>query len=733
MKQNITRGIFAMLLSSFLFALMSAEAKILSQSLPAMEVAFFRAFLMVILLIPILINKPFKNPTHKSGGWSFLIARAVAGGLSFVALFYNISSIPLGTATAFSQSMPIYIVLLSLLFLKERFSFGVIFATIIGFVGILLICNPSFDGLGAINIIFGIISGLSMAIAFLNLRVLKDYFNAWVAIFSTGVAMSIIALSLSFLNIPPFVSMWAMPQDLEWLHIAFLGLFGTLGQHYLTRAYMLSPAGIVAPIDYMRLVFSVVLGIMLGDALPNLNTSLGIVLIIVSGIGVGLPILFADMRAYMRVSSSLNARQGRILAKMQHFKMQHQGKLMKNIYEKALKARERLKQIAIPSVLGYAPVLSKLSNANIHLVKENLQITGAFKIRGAFNKIASLVEKDSNNINGVIAASAGNHAQGVAFAAKHFGLRAVIVMPEATPLLKVSSTKALGAEVLLHGDNYDEAYSKALELAKVEDLVFIHPFADEEVIAGGGSIALEMIETNKDINVVVVPVGGGGLISGIGSVYKVLCPQVRVIGVVASGADAMKRSFDSGEIVKVDSVRSIADGIAVRDVNALNFEIIKECVDEIVSVDDEEIANAILFLLEKQKLVVEGAGAAGVASVLHKKFKINPTDNIAILLSGGNIDITMLSVIIEKGLLKSNRKMKLKIVLVDKPGSLQGLTDILSSVGANIVQVEYDRTSVMLKYGDALITLALEIKGEEHKNLIRDKLKEHGYVFNEIN
>ncbi len=237
---------------------------------------------------------------------------------------------------------------------------------------------------------------------------------------------------------------------------------------------------------------------------------------------------------------------------------------MKNIYDKALKAKQRLQDVVIPTAFSYAPVLSRLANAEIYLKKENLQLTGAFKIRGAFNKIASLVEGDSYHINGVIAASAGNHAQGVAYAAQHFGLKAVIVMPEATPLLKVSATKNLGAEVVLSGDNYDEAYGRALEIAKERDLVFIHPFADEEVIAGQGSIALEMIEACRDITTIVVPVGGGGLIGGIGSVYKKLCPKVRVVGVVAAGADAMKRSFDSKHIIKVDSVRSIADGMSMR-------------------------------------------------------------------------------------------------------------------------------------------------------------------------
>lgn len=412
---------------------------------------------------------------------------------------------------------------------------------------------------------------------------------------------------------------------------------------------------------------------------------------------------------------------------------------MRHIYDKVLEARQRLQGVIAHTPLSYAPVLSQLSLSEIYLKKENLQLTGAFKIRGAFNKIAALVESSKaesykeGQIQGVIAASAGNHAQGVAYSARHFGIQSVIVMPEATPLLKVSATKALGAEVVLCGDNYDEAFERALQIAKERDLVFIHPFADELVIAGQGSIGLEILEEKDDIDVVVVPIGGGGLLGGIGSVIKTLKPSVRVIGVVASGADAMKRSFASGKIERVESVRSIADGIAVRDVNAENFALLQQCVDEIVSVDDEEIANAILFLLEKQKLVVEGAGAASVASVLHKKFSFSQSDKIALVLSGGNIDITMLNVIIEKGLLKSNRKMKLEVVLIDKPGSLQGLTDILSKVGANIVQIEYDRTSVMLKYGDALVTMALETKGQEHKEQIRQSLTNYGYFFNEIN
>lgn len=399
-------------------------------------------------------------------------------------------------------------------------------------------------------------------------------------------------------------------------------------------------------------------------------------------------------------------------------------------------AQERLQGIIAYNPLAYAPRLSKFSNANIFLKKENLQLTGAFKIRGAFNKLASLQEEDKRNNTtilkqGVICASAGNHAQGVAYSAQHFQTRSVIVMPEATPLLKVMGTKAMGAEVILAGNNYDEAFSHALQLAKLQNLTFIHPFADMQVMAGQGSIALEMIEEEK-LDIVVVPIGGGGLISGIASAYKILSPQTKIIGVNAKGANAMMNSYKSKKILNSKNVRTIADGIAVRDVNELVFEYILNSVDEIVCVDDEEIASAILFLLESQKLVVEGAGAASVAAVMHKKFQYSSHTKIGVILSGGNIDVTMLNMIIEKGLFKSDRKMKIEVVLIDKPGSLQNLTNVLTQVGANIVQINYDRTPTTLEYGDVLITMALEIKGKEHKDSILEILAQNHYVFNEV-
>lgn len=397
---------------------------------------------------------------------------------------------------------------------------------------------------------------------------------------------------------------------------------------------------------------------------------------------------------------------------------------------KIMDASRRLKGIAEHTKLAFAPKLSQLSGAKIYVKQENLQNTGSFKLRGAFNKIASLTTEEREK--GVVASSAGNHAQGVAYSAKHYGIKAVIVMPESTPLLKVMGVRELGAEAILYGNNYDEAYAYALEYAQKNNLHFIHPFADDEVIAGQGTIALEMIEDQNNLTTIVVPIGGGGLISGVAAAYKQMLPSVRVIGVVAQGAPGMYHSFYKKSIQTTKSVRTIADGIAVRDVNEKNFNYILECVDEIVVVDDEEIANAILYLLEKQKLVVEGAGASVVAALLHQKFKINPNELIGLVLSGGNIDVTMLGVIIEKGLVRSHRKMRFSVVLVDKPGSLQSLSNLLSKLGANIVKIDFDRTSTSLGYGDANVIVMLETKGRDHQEEIREELHKNGYEFIEM-
>lgn len=392
-------------------------------------------------------------------------------------------------------------------------------------------------------------------------------------------------------------------------------------------------------------------------------------------------------------------------------------------------AKNKLQAIIYKTPLTFAPLLSKELNAEIYLKKENLQLTGSFKIRGAFNKIANLSEVEKSN--GVIAASAGNHAQGVAFAAKYFNINATIVMPEATPLTKVSGVRSYGANVVLHGANYDEAYAHALVCAEKNNFLFVHPFTDDLVIAGQGTIGLEILESVSDLDFIVIPIGGGGLISGVASALKQKNPNIKIIGVTATGAPAMRESFISKTPIDSTSVRTIADGIAVRDTNPKMLKIVCECVDDIVEVEDKEIANAILFLLETQKLVVEGAGAVSVAAIMHKKFDFE-NKKVAVILSGGNIDVTMLSLIIEKGLVKSARKMNLIVTLVDKPGSLMRLTEIFTNCSANIVQIDYDRHSVKLDFGDANIIISLETKGGEHQKVIKKQLNDAGYKFKEL-
>lgn len=392
-------------------------------------------------------------------------------------------------------------------------------------------------------------------------------------------------------------------------------------------------------------------------------------------------------------------------------------------------AHNRLKEanVIVKVPFAFSQILSDMTQSSIYLKQCNVQNTGAFKIRGAFNKIALLSTKERSQ--GVIAASAGNHAQGVAFSARHFSIPAVIVMPENTPLMKVNGTRQYGAEVVLKGANYDEAFAYATQLAQERHLTFVHPFADEAVMVGQGTVALEMLEKIPDLTTLLVPVGGGGLISGIAVAAKSLKKSIRIIGVSSKGAPALRTSFKSGVLTDSTSVRTIADGIAVRDTSEVTLNYIQEYVDDIIEVDDEEIANAILFLLEKHKIVIEGAGSVGVAALLHGIYQPSNDEKVGVVLSGGNIDVTMLSVIIEKGLMKSNRKMKLIVTLIDKPGSLRQLTDILTDLSANIVHIEYDRANVNLAYGDANVTLELETKGSEHQESILTMLKKSKYNF----
>jgi len=393
-------------------------------------------------------------------------------------------------------------------------------------------------------------------------------------------------------------------------------------------------------------------------------------------------------------------------------------------------AQKRLDGVIHHTPFSYAPILSDISGYEVYLKKENLQRTGAFKLRGAFNKIATLIEEGRNG--GVVAASAGNHAQGVAFSAKHFGIDATIVMPESTPLNKIQGVKEFGANVILYGANYDEAYAYAVIYAQEKKQDFVHPFTDDEVMSGQGTVAVEMLEAEPNLDAIVVPVGGGGLIAGMGIAINAINPKVKVIGIASAGAPAMKQSFDIKKAHGTKSVRTIADGIAVRDASPITLEHILKEVDALELVCEDEIATAILFLLEKQKLLVEGAGAVGVAGLLHNKIKLPKGSKIGVVLSGGNIDVTMLSLIIEKGLVKSSRKMKLSVVMIDKPGSLMMFTELLTTVGANIVHIGYDRTSIALDFGDAVVSVSLETKGVEHQDEVRKILNDNGFEFKEV-
>ena len=394
------------------------------------------------------------------------------------------------------------------------------------------------------------------------------------------------------------------------------------------------------------------------------------------------------------------------------------------------KAQERLNGVIHQTSFSYAPILSEMSGYEVYLKKENLQRTGAFKLRGAFNKIATLIEAEKKG--GVVAASAGNHAQGVAFSAKYFDIEATIVMPESTPLNKIQGVREFGANVILHGANYDEAYAYAMEYTQKNKLEFVHPFTDDEVMSGQGTVAIEMLEVEADLDAIIVPVGGGGLIAGMGVAINAINPNIKIIGVASSGAPAMKESFDSKEAHGTQGVRTIADGIAVRDASPITLKHILKEVNSMELVCEDEISAAILFLLEKQKLLVEGAGAVGVAALLHDKINLEKGAKIGIVLSGGNIDVTMLSLIIEKGLVKSSRKMKLSVVMVDKPGSLMMFTELLTKVGANIVHIGYDRTSVELEFGDAVVSVHLETKGIEHQEEVRSVLRENKFKFEEL-
>ncbi len=372
---------------------------------------------------------------------------------------------------------------------------------------------------------------------------------------------------------------------------------------------------------------------------------------------------------------------------------------------------------------------SGLTNNSIFLKLDNQQRTGAFKERGALNKLLTL--KPDERTRGVIAASAGNHAQGVAYHAGRHGIKARIFMPLPTPLTKVSATRAYGAEVVLHGTNYDEAYARAVEIGEQDRLTLIHAFDDDAVIAGQGTLGLEILEQQPDIQVVVVPIGGGGLIGGIACAVKETHPAVTVFGVQPSRIPSMQAAVAQGKPVTLDAAKTIADGIAVRRAGERTLPLVQKYVDDIVTVEEEEIANAILLLLEREKTLAEGAGAAALAAVLNRKLPL-AAKRVAVLVCGGNIDVTLLARIIERGLVKDGRLVRLRIHLPDFPGALHRLTGILADHRANIVETAYDRAYHGVNLGDTAIDITMETRGPDHIAELLAALVSAGYTHERI-
>ena len=386
-------------------------------------------------------------------------------------------------------------------------------------------------------------------------------------------------------------------------------------------------------------------------------------------------------------------------------------------------AARALASVAHETPLDGSSTFSGMAGRPVYLKLENLQKTGSFKLRGAYNKIRLL--SAAEKARGVIAASAGNHAQGVAYAARHAGIRSVIVMPETAPLSKVSATRGYGAEVVLAGSSYDEAYARAKELEAEDGLTFVHAFNDPAVMAGQGTIGLEILRQLPQLEAVVVPIGGGGLISGVATAIKEMAPHIKVYGVQAEGADAMARSKAANKLIQTAGASTIADGIAVKAPGDLAFEVIRKYVDEIVTIDDEAIASAILMLLERAKLVVEGAGAIGLAALLHGK--IPSQGPVACLISGGNIDVNFIARIIERGLVKAGRRVILTTRVIDRPGSLQKLLASIAASRGYVLYVHHDRIQHDVPLGQAKVQVSLETRDTEHTREILDALQREGY------
>lgn len=400
---------------------------------------------------------------------------------------------------------------------------------------------------------------------------------------------------------------------------------------------------------------------------------------------------------------------------------------MHKLYE-FMEARERLGTIIEKTKLIHSTVFSEESGNDIYIKPENLQKTGSFKIRGAYNRIAKLTEEEKSR--GVIAASAGNHAQGVAFGAQKLGIKATIVMPKHTPLIKVEATKKYGAEVILHGDVYDDAYNKAKELQAEYGYTFVHPFDDEDVIEGQGTIALEVLEELPDAEIILVPIGGGGLISGVAAAAKMKNPQIKIIGVEPEGAASAVAALENNEVVELSEAVTIADGTAVKKIGNTTFEYIKKYVDEIVTVSDYELMEAFLLLVEKHKIVAENSGILSVAGL--KKLNVKGKKIISIL-SGGNIDVLTISSMINKGLVNRGRIFTFSVDLPDKPGQLVAVSEMLSNQNANVIRLEHNQFKNLDRFHEVELQVTVETSGEEHIEKIIKNFKENGYIIKRLN
>jgi threonine dehydratase len=386
------------------------------------------------------------------------------------------------------------------------------------------------------------------------------------------------------------------------------------------------------------------------------------------------------------------------------------------------KAREDLKPYVKPTPLLYNKWLSEAFQCELYLKLESMQSIGSFKIRGATRKILKLTESERKR--GVIAASAGNHAQGVAWASRHLGVRATIVMPADAALVKVHNTQALGAEVILHGANYDEAYSRALELAEQDQSVFVSAYQDPDVIAGQGTVGLEILDHLSDIDVLVSSVGGGGLMTGLGTVFQALSPRTRLIACQASGAAAMCRSVQAQRSIEIDHVHTFADGIAIKRASDVMRKLLTPLVHDWVAVDDDAIAAAVFTLMEKAKVIAEGSAAITLAALESFRDQVRGK-KVVLVISGGNIDVNLLSRIIDIGMIKSGRRVRVNVVISDKPGSLARLTALIAQQGANVLQAIHDRNEPSTRIDETEVALTLETKGIDHSQVLMDELSKH--------